>query len=323
MKKILCLGEANIDLIIPLAEKYTVKSTTDEILKKGETKENFEYQISETLGGAVFTVAMGISKLGGNVGFCGAVGEDIHGEKIRKSLTSHGIDATGVISVPAPTMMVLCLVDNDGDRDFRVYPPRGGAYSMLLPEHIDKDFFDKFDSFYTSGTTLYDDPLCDTILWAMEQFKNAGKDVIFDINLRTNIFGFTDYHKRIFSKAISLSTVVFGSGREELMVMSGKPDLISAAKHFATDGRVIVSKNGADGAFAVVGEEIIKKPALKVNIINTVGAGDMFNCGFITAYLQNLSISDCLIWGNASAGYSLMQVGSSSPYLADLQKLLP
>lgn len=96
---------------------------------------------------------------------------------------------------------------------------------------------------------------------------------------------------------------------KEALKMSGKDDIPAAAKELGRFCPTVVVKNGANGSWAYHRGKIIHVPGIKVNPLDTTGAGDNYNAGFIRAYLDGRELAECLKWGNISGGLSTEALG--------------
>ncbi|RPI27337.1 MAG: hypothetical protein EHM70_17975, partial [Chloroflexota bacterium] len=74
---------------------------------------------------------------------------------------------------------------------------------------------------------------------------------------------------------------------------------------------LVVVKDGPRGAYACVGGEIIHSPGIAITPIDTTGAGDAFNAGFIRAWIDELPLEKCLRWGNVVGGLSTLERGGT------------
>jgi len=98
---------------------------------------------------------------------------------------------------------------------------------------------------------------------------------------------------------------------KEALMLTGLSDLHEAGEELGNLCPLIVIKAGKDGAYALHENHWFHNPAININSVDTTGAGDIFNSGFLTAWLENKPILECLRWGNISAGLSTLGLGSS------------
>lgn len=93
--------------------------------------------------------------------------------------------------------------------------------------------------------------------------------------------------------------------------ITGQADLAEAIRVLADlCGRVVV-KDGAAGAYAWADGQILHAPAIAVKPVDTTGAGDCFNAGFVRAWLAGRPLIDCLRWGNVVGGLSTTARGGT------------
>jgi sugar/nucleoside kinase (ribokinase family) len=110
---------------------------------------------------------------------------------------------------------------------------------------------------------------------------------------------------------------IFLPNRRELLRMTGKEEIEDAMKVVAEYCPLVVVKAGADGSYAYDHKQIYHQPSIPVQVIDTTGAGDCFNAGFIRAMLSEKSLDECLQWGNISAGLSTEGHGAASVRVTD------
>jgi sugar/nucleoside kinase (ribokinase family) len=103
---------------------------------------------------------------------------------------------------------------------------------------------------------------------------------------------------------------VFAPNEREALSITGASSLGEAVDGLRGAASLIVIKQGKEGALAVRGPHIAWAPALPIEAIETTGAGDCFNAGFITAMLEGASMAECLDVGNASGGLSTLAPSS-------------
>jgi hypothetical protein len=96
---------------------------------------------------------------------------------------------------------------------------------------------------------------------------------------------------------------------QEVRLMTGKDDITEGARELGKFCPMVIVKDGANGSWACHKGEIIHVPGIKVNVIDTTGAGDNYNAGFLRAYLDGKDLKECLKWGNIAGGLSTEALG--------------
>lgn len=104
---------------------------------------------------------------------------------------------------------------------------------------------------------------------------------------------------------------IFLPNRKEILRLTAQDDLETAMKMVAEYCPLVVVKSGADGSYAYDRERFYHQSAIPVQVIDTTGAGDCFDAGFLKAYLDQKSLDICLQWGNISAGLSTQGYGAA------------
>ena len=105
---------------------------------------------------------------------------------------------------------------------------------------------------------------------------------------------------------------VFAPNETEALQLTGETAVSDALTKLAAIVPTAVIKLGAKGAIAQRGSEIITIPPIAVTPVDTTGAGDSFNAGFIYGLLQDASLADCLRYGNIVGGLSTTQAGGTA-----------
>jgi sugar/nucleoside kinase (ribokinase family) len=112
-------------------------------------------------------------------------------------------------------------------------------------------------------------------------------------------------------KAIK-SVDIFLPNAQEARRITGEPDLEAAMRMLAELCPVVVIKDGANGSYSFVNGQIKHEPAIAVKPIDTTGAGDNFNAGFLRAWLDGMPIETCQKWGNIVGGLSTTALGGTT-----------
>jgi sugar/nucleoside kinase (ribokinase family) len=120
------------------------------------------------------------------------------------------------------------------------------------------------------------------------------------------------------------SVNVFLPSAAEACFLTGCDHPEAALQELARRVPTVVVKLGGEGAIARAGDRTERLPALSVTPVDTTGAGDAFDAGFIYAYLQNLSLADCLRYGTVCGGLATTAPGgaTAAPTLEEVQAWL-
>lgn len=111
-------------------------------------------------------------------------------------------------------------------------------------------------------------------------------------------------------KAIKLVDIFLPNAREARR-LTGEQELPLAIQFLGELCPTVVVKDGANGSWAYADHHLIHIPAISVDPVDTTGAGDNFNAGFLYAWLEGQSIENCLKWGNVVGGLSTTVMGGT------------
>jgi len=306
----LVLGDLNVDLVIPLRAGDQVRSQTEGLQLHG--------------GGTGGNTAAALARLGVPVGFIGTVGDDGYGRWSANDLQKEGVDIRFLqVAEQGFTTIVMAVIRLDGERDLFVWPDIGGAHTRLSAESITPEIFQTADWLHTTGLCLREEPVRNAQLKAMQLARDAGLTISLDLNLRLESWGMDEALREVFEKAISLADVVLGSGPDEIKPYTDSNAILEGAEIISAGVRTVIARLGPEGALAVAPGQKISSPAIAVEVVDTLGAGDAFNGGFICAQLQGLDLQESLRWGNGAAAYKIGREGARGlPSFKNLTELL-
>jgi sugar/nucleoside kinase (ribokinase family) len=312
--KVVVLGDANVDMVIRLPDRAPgqVDLTGSEPQLYG--------------GGSAANVAVGLARLGASVTFIGSVGDDGFGRWLADDFAREGVDTRGLIAIhDAFTPMVIALIEPAGERMVVVWPPERGADLRLRPQDVDPVWMADTAWLHTTGMCLRASPVRETVLHGMALAREMGAVVSLDLNLRVELWGLDGETRETLEPAIDLSDVVLGSGPEEIVPVAGVDDVESAARSLSDGQRLVVARLGSDGALAAGPQprEAYHVPAFPTPIVDTLGAGDAFDAGFVAARLAGCDTREALRWGNAAAALKIARPGArGTPSRKGLERLL-
>jgi sugar/nucleoside kinase (ribokinase family) len=250
-----------------------------------------------TIGGALNTV-IALHRLGVKVGWVGCIGTDLFSRYVLDRVEREGIDTSLIRHVDAPFQRVTAAISYPHDRAFITYVDEAqSAVSMAL------DVQDKISFRHLHFTGLQIDADIPALMAAV---KARGISVSMDCQDRP----FTLRSPGV-SETIS-GLQVFMPSAKEAMQLAETDSLEQAGEQLSQMVPLLVIKDGANGAIAWRDNQRLTMPAIAVEAVDTTGAGDVFNAGFLCAHLENQSLTDCLRWGNICGGLSTQGYGGTS-----------
>ncbi len=261
-------------------------------------------------GGTCANFAVAISRLGIKSGFVGSLGDDIYGHFLLEDFVRERVDVSHVkIDDSAYTGIVFAVVDDEGERTFFACG-KGAAHTRLAPEDIDPAYFAQARAVHITGVSLLESPSREALLTAMKEARAKGVRVSFDPNLRLEGDVFPPELLEAIQAALRLSDLVLIADYETVLIF-GTTDFGEAAHRILELGSALaVVKLGSQGAMGVSREGKVIVSAFKVQVVDTTGAGDAFDAGFLAARVRGLALKDALTYANAVAAISTTKKGA-------------
>ena len=248
--------------------------------------------------GAETNVAIGLARLGLRVGWASRLGRDAWGRYLRNEFEREGIDCSHVDwDEQARTGMMLKEHVLDG-RDARTeYFRKGSAASRLTPADLDLAWLTGARHLHATGVFAAVSADTDAaVAHAMQVVRAAGRTVSFDTNLRPSLW---PSHERMVERVNALAALADWvlPGVDEGRVLCGSADARTIAAFYLQRGaRIVVVKLGAEGAWWQGADgtsgHVAAHPVERV--VDTVGAGDAFAAGFVSAMLAGLPVPDAV-----------------------------
>ena len=277
MTKILCFGEALIDFLNVGSEN-----------SDGISINSF----CQFPGGAPANVAVAISKLGGNSGFIGQVGDDLFGDFLQKTLDYYKVNTDNLFKHPtAKTALAFVFVDEAGEREFSFYR-QNSADVIFTSEQLDKDAFTDASVFHFCSNTLTEDDIANTTSALIDEAISKDLTVSFDVNLRHNLWKNSQVDAELVNQFVEKSTVLKFS-REEIEYLTN--DIESYVSDLlGKNAKLIVITNDGDPIrfYAKACDGTIVIP--RIDAVDTTAAGDAFSGGLLYQIAQDIDVLDNL-----------------------------
>jgi len=252
--------------------------------------------------GAELNVAIGLARLGLAVGYISRLGNDSFGRFLCTTLDRERIDRTQVgIDAEHRTGFMLKSRSDDGSDPQTEYFRRGSAASQLGPSDALRAYATDARHLHLTGIYVAVSPTTrDLVFELATAARAAGRSVSFDPNLRPTLWRSPAEMVECINHLATFADWVL-PGFEEGRLLTGRNSAPAIADFYLERGaRGVVVKLGPEGAyFASAGERGIAPGVRVERVVDTVGAGDGFAVGVISALLEGLPLRDAAARGNA------------------------
>jgi 2-dehydro-3-deoxygluconokinase len=262
-----------------------------------------------SVAGAEANVAIGLARLGHQVGWVGRVGADEPGELVRRTLRAEAVDVSGVMTdLSRPTGLMLAE-RRIGDLVRVTYYRSGSAGSRLSPADILPRIGEGVRLLHLTGiTAALSETARQCVTDAAARAREAGVAVSVDVNYRARLWTPAEARDTLLPLT-GQADIVFASA-DELAMLAGHDDLQVAAQEMLARGAgQVVVKRGADGATAYADGATVSVPARQVTVADVVGAGDAFVAGYLSARLDGAATADCLDRATVTAAFAIARNG--------------
>ncbi|MBP2642652.1 MAG: PfkB domain protein [Firmicutes bacterium] len=293
---VICVGAAIVDIPLQPVSKNIFDIESYPLNK-----------IAMTIGGDAINEATIISRLGYKVALMSRVGKDVPGDFIINACKEDNIDIRSLhVDPDIDTSINVGLVTEDGERTF--VTNRNGSLWRTTIEDVDFSRFHK--ARLLSMASIFNNPLINgPALVKIFQVARENNMIICADMIKSRLGeGLEDI-----SEALSYLDYFFPN-YDEACLLTGKTDLDDIAGVFLGCGvKNVVIKTGKKGCFIKNSRERYAVAAYKnAKAVDTIGAGDNFVAGFITAILDGLPLEDCGKFANVAASISVESVGATT-----------
>ena len=288
---VVVVGELNPDLIL----------SGDVIPEFGQV-EKLVGQAVLTIGSSSAIFACGAARLGLRVAFIGKVGGDLLGEYMHRSLNDYGIDTSGIVVDKLIPTGVSVILSTGHDRAILTYPGTipNFEYSDIYLDIIKKARHLHVGSFFIQEKLRPDLPIL------FDQAHEWGLSISLDTNF--DPMGNWDGGLAKLLRKVD----VFLPNAVECQRIARVPNLDQAVDYFSSKVKCLGVKLGERGLILYQGSKKYSCEAIDVSVIDTVGAGDSFDAGFIYGYLAGWDPRRVLKLANICGGLSTRQAGGTA-----------
>ncbi|MCA0869397.1 carbohydrate kinase [Seohaeicola saemankumensis] len=307
---ILCCGEALVDMI----------PTPTDSGRDGFVPHS---------GGAVFNTAIALGRLGVQTGMLTGLSTDMFGQQLTDALQASHVDTSHVVTSDRPTTLAFVRLQN-GHATYNFFD-ENSAGRMLAADDLPA-LSGEVSSLYFGGISLASEP-CATTYATLLRREGTDRAVMLDPNIRPQFIRDIDRYRARLDQMLALTDILKVSDEDLNWILPAPLALSDKVKLMLEKGPgVVILTRGGDGATGYLADGTeVTVPATRVNIVDTVGAGDTFNAG-VLAKLSDLGalrksrlnhlpadvLEQALAHGARVAAVTVSRAGANPPWADEL-----
>jgi fructokinase len=259
-----------------------------------ETEVGGEMIYRQAIGGAPLNVAVGATRLGGEVQFAGTLGNDILGDRIAAFLRRTGVGVHGLKRLPVPTTLAVTTFEG-AEPTFTFYgePP---SYALLEPGDLDTAMIAAADVVYTGSICLLREPFRAA---ARAAWRVDGPLRVFDPNVRPTLLpdrAAVDAVRDLVEEFFATADLVKLSAADAEVLYDGESPADAAGRILGIGARAVVVTCGSKGAYVATADGSGMLPAPTVAAVDATGAGDSVMGALIRRLLADGRPADLAGW---------------------------
>jgi sugar/nucleoside kinase (ribokinase family) len=290
MTRVLVIGEINVDLILGGCEKFPSYGT--EVL----AKDGFL-----TLGSASAITAVGLARLGTPVSFLGKVGVDPNGAVCLNAMESAGVDITRVErNKNVQTGITVSIVGSD-DRALVTFP---GSIAALKGGDVSDQLLEQFGHLHVSSYFLQSN-----LTPALPNIFKRAQTLGLTVSVDPGFDPAEEWDTGLLEALVYVD--LFFPNEIELSGLTGMLTPGEAVRTLDNGRTIVVAKLGRSGCLVRNDGVSIAEPAIEVSPVDSTGAGDSFNAGFLNAWLEGEPVRECMRSGNICGGLATRRAGGT------------
>ena len=261
-------------------------------------------EYKETPAGTGVNFAAALSEFLGEAYYFTPVSTDSFGKEIENFLVSRNVK---ILAAPSEkrTALIIATINLIGDRTTFALLKNTSYEDIKVKEF--ENIANNFKEIYISGGIFTSQKVQRKILKIAKLAKKHNMKLFFDPQIRIGkeIPSFIDTAIEI----AEISDIIFAN-KEELKIMDISQD------------RFIVEKKGDRGATVFYNSKRFSVKGIKVNVVDTSGAGDVFNAAFLSQYIEGFTITEALQFANYAAALSVTKKGVYTPKQAEVESFI-
>jgi sugar/nucleoside kinase (ribokinase family) len=288
----LVAGDANVDLI--LSDAPDVEYNSEKLAKGMEL----------TLGGSSSITAYNLARLGVRTGFLGLVGSDLFGDFVVNALASANVNVDVLHRDARQKTGLTVWLSQDTRRAGITYP---GTIASLAAAHFKQEHLQRARHLHVGHYFLLTRFHADAAR-VFQQAKQLGLTTSLDCNYDPA----GEWQSHI--EDVLRYTDIFFPNEEEARRLTGARSAEAAAIELGKLARTVAVKLGAEGVLICSDGSCFHRAATPVDVIDTTGAGDSFNAGYLSQFLKGEDARICAEAGLAAAARCISRIGGTAAF---------
>jgi sugar/nucleoside kinase (ribokinase family) len=292
--RVLVVGNAVLDLVVA------------PLLKPPPQGRTIKVDLSKLfVGGCGVNTALVLARLGEVTSLVGPIGDDTLGSLLISRLKEVGVDCGGLIVCEGvDTSVTVVLVWEKGERSFL---HSGGNSGRLNGGHLDGLDTSGVDHIHIGGALLLTGVEAEDWARTLKRFKQAGATTSLD-----PAWDARGLWLEVLEPALPHIDYLFPN-KAEAEMLTGESDPGKAGKSLVNKGVAkAVVKLGEEGSLLVKRGDLLHQRAFEVEVVDTTGAGDAYDAGFIAALRQEKTDEEAMRWGAAAGTLAISDYGATS-----------
>lgn len=282
------------------------------VLFNPETQGPLRYvgTFTKSIGGAESNVAIALARLGHKAGWFSKLGGDEFGRYIKSTIMGEEVDVSRVKKDDTRTTGILFKERFSTVNPNVYYYRKGSAASHMTVEDLDMDYICSAKILHVTGISLaLSEDVREAVFHAVKEARKRGVIISFDPNIRLKLWSKEEAREHILALA-RLSDILF-PGKDEAELLLGTDEPQEVCRLFQEMGvKTVALKLGKSGCYVKNEQEEGFVSGYTVDQpVDTVGAGDGYAAGFLSGYLDNLSLIECAKRANAVGAMATLVKG--------------
>ena len=241
--------------------------------------------VNPAAGGGQYNAARALARLGGNVEFMGRISDDWFGALLRSKLEEDGVGTALVVDTTDPTTLVLAEIDEAGVAHYHWYIEKTTVPGLELAD-ARRALVPAPDALHVGTLGLAMEPIADSLATVVAEVPES-TFVMVDPNCRPTATPDLERYQARMKRILSRADVVKGSD-EDFEYLALAPSPAESARLLLSQGvGAVLVTHGADEALGFCAGGEVTVPVPRVQVADTVGAGDAFGGAFLAYWLEN------------------------------------